>query len=404
MRLPTLIGLLVAGLLSISFAHAEDLTTQQKFDALAARGIFADVGASQPSQDQDMTRAQFARVAALLLGLDDTTSTPQTVTFTDVPTSNWVTEGFGTVGATGNFEGNGDSTFNPGGVMTLEQLARVLTEALGLPIDPDATVDGTASDWAQGHIAAAVKAGLLPSSGDYTQGATRADLVVAAFDSQQSGNPPAPVEETNQNGPEGGSSTPDLSEPLDFINQQPVLTPFAPIQPGTIADLDETVTALISPPSLGEDDSTGLLPTQVAMIENNTGNEVMMDDLLAQAIERQNNGTLTGFYAGGFTGDGGTVGGTIQLNAELGGGRDMFDGWMDFKTGGQGRMELLDIGTGSGVFANSSSSSGAGVSIGTQPVNSIVISGEFFGANADGDWMWQGVGVDGGGTFNATYR
>lgn len=406
MRLPTLIGLLVAGLLSISFAHAQDLTAQQKLDALTQQGIFSGVGGSQPSQDQDMTRAQFARVAALLVGLDTTSgNVPTTIQFSDVSSNDWTAQGVTQAAAAGYLSGNGDGAFAPSTEMTLEQLARVLTETLGLPVEPDATVDGTASDWAQGYVAAVISAGLFPSSGDYTEGATRADLVAAAFDVQQSlgaGTPAATVGNTDQSAP--GGSAPDLSGSMDFINQQSVLAPFAPIQPGTIAGLDQAVAALITPPDPGLDGSASVLPTQIAMAENNTGNEVMMDELLQQAIERQNNGTLTGFYAGGFTGDGGAVGGTIQLSAELGGGSGMFDGWMDFTKGGSGRVELLGIGAGSGVFSHSVSPPSGSVFIHDQSVDSVYINGAFSGSDAIGGWEANGSSIAVDGEFSAIYR
>src|SRR5690554_1337175 len=53
---------------SLAFAADETtLTAQQKYDALAAKGIFAGLADGSAGLDQNMNRAQFARVSALIL-------------------------------------------------------------------------------------------------------------------------------------------------------------------------------------------------------------------------------------------------------------------------------------------------------------------------------------------------
>lgn len=406
MRLPTLIGLLVAGLLSISFAHAQDLTAQQKFDALAAKGIFAGQGGTQASQDQDMTRAEFARVAALLLGLDGVSTTPTTVTFQDMSSGGWAAAEVQGVKAAGMLAGDAGNSFQSGADVTMEQLARILAETLGLDVDPDAQVPG-ASNWAQGYIAAALEAGLLPPTSDYTQAATRGDLVTAAFNAQERAQPGTLSVSAGTGVPGGRAGMPDLSGALTFINQQTVPLPTMPVIPQTISNLDQAVGALLPASGSGLGGATGVIPPgQLALDGNNPGNDIMLEELLKQAIGQQNNGTLTGFYAGGFTGDGGTVGGTIQLNAELGGGSGAFDGWMDFETGSSGRAALAGLGVDlSGNIVSSGPSPAPGVQIGGVGISEVGISGQFAGSSVvGGEWYWEGSSTSGIGTFDATYQ
>src|SRR5690606_33341733 len=132
---------------------------------LQAAGIFS--GSTDGGQlEQNMNRAQFARVAALLLGLEQGAGPPQNP-FTDVAAGDWYTV---EVAATGQWSTPLDGAFNPNGDISLEQLARVVVQALGLDqtMDRDAQVEG-ASDWAQAYVAAAIQAGLIPVVADYTQ-------------------------------------------------------------------------------------------------------------------------------------------------------------------------------------------------------------------------------------------
>lgn len=161
---------------SLAFA-ADELTTQQKYDALKTKGIFAGFPDGSAGLDQMMTRAQFAVIAAKVYD-KDFSSPPSTATFSDVPTSHWA---FAYVEATTPefFAGTGDGEFDPEANVTLEAMATVFVKALGLPT-PDATVEAT-SNWAGKFVKAALDAGLIPADVDYTQPAFRSDLVDTSY-------------------------------------------------------------------------------------------------------------------------------------------------------------------------------------------------------------------------------
>lgn len=94
MKLRRLTVLATIFALAVSYGHAQQ-TAQEKYDALAAKGIFAGIDSSA-GLDQNMNRAQFARVAALILGLEGIGSTDiKEVTarpFSDIELGTWYTQ------------------------------------------------------------------------------------------------------------------------------------------------------------------------------------------------------------------------------------------------------------------------------------------------------------------------
>src|SRR5690606_33699952 len=99
-------------------AFAAELTAQEKFEALKAEGIFTGVNdKGDAGLDQKMNRAQFARVAALILGLEGIGATDTKVVtekpFDDVELGRWYTEEVAAAKEAGLMVGNGDGTFDP---------------------------------------------------------------------------------------------------------------------------------------------------------------------------------------------------------------------------------------------------------------------------------------------------
>lgn len=161
-----------------SLASAADLTAQEKFDALKAKGIFAGMADGTAGLDQKMTRAQFARVAGLLQGLD-VDAAPTTTTFTDVKATHWAYQEVEAAVAAKILVGVGNNKFNPNGSITVQDLAVALANVLGLEKVEGATVEG-ASAYAAGYIKAVEAAGIvLPTT--YKEAATREMLVTASF-------------------------------------------------------------------------------------------------------------------------------------------------------------------------------------------------------------------------------
>ena len=180
---------------SLAFAAETELTAQQKYDALAAKGIFAGMADGSAGLDQAMTRAQFARVAALIKGLEGIGAPDTKVVtvkpFSDVELGQWYTEEVAAAKEDGIFVGNADGTFNPNGDITVQELSVVVVTLLGLEVVADAKVDG-AADWAAGYIKAIQDNG-LPFPTNYTEAATRADLASLAFTADAVINPDVKV-------------------------------------------------------------------------------------------------------------------------------------------------------------------------------------------------------------------
>ncbi|MEX1028540.1 MAG: S-layer homology domain-containing protein [Paenibacillaceae bacterium] len=157
-------------------------TAQEKYDALAAKGIFAGID-GEAALDQPMNRAQFARVAALILGLDgigETDTKEVTVKpFSDVELGLWYTEEIAAAKEAKIFVGNPDGTFNPTGDITVQELAVVVAGLLNLEEVEDAKVEG-AADWAAGEIQAILNAKIdFPTN--YKENAIRSDLASLAY-------------------------------------------------------------------------------------------------------------------------------------------------------------------------------------------------------------------------------
>ncbi|OMF25791.1 hypothetical protein BK133_20940 [Paenibacillus sp. FSL H8-0548] len=183
-----LIVLLMGTFLFPTIGNAEnttELTAQQKYDALAAKGIFAGIN-GEAALDQNMNRAQFARVAALILGLEGIGETDTKVVtekpFSDVELGLWYTEEIAAAKEAGIFVGNADGTFNPKGEIKVQEMAVVVGRMLELEKVEDAEVEG-AAPWAAGYIQA-IKDARVDFPTNYTDAATRADLVSVSFEAE----------------------------------------------------------------------------------------------------------------------------------------------------------------------------------------------------------------------------
>jgi hypothetical protein len=182
---------------SADFTDLKDLTADQKvkFDALISAGIFDGVSTNEFGIKQEMTRAQFAKVAALIFGLKVDTSL-KTSSFSDVKSDD-AANGFAVpyieaVKAAGITDGYAPGQFNPSGQVTKEQLAVFLVRGLGKDAEGKATpgvTDKTVSDWAKGYVALAIQLKLLSNNADGsfggTNAATRDLLVLGSYEAKQ---------------------------------------------------------------------------------------------------------------------------------------------------------------------------------------------------------------------------
>ncbi|OXL87033.1 hypothetical protein BCV73_31105 [Paenibacillus sp. SSG-1] len=171
---------------SVAFGDTA-VTPQQKFDALAAKGIFNGYPDKQAHLEKEMTRAEFAKVITKLLGLKEVTGT---LSYKDkgYDAKNWAVPYIEAVTAAGIMQGqdNVKKIFNYNGKVTIQEMATVLTRALKLEIP--ANPDNNAADWAKGYVQAAIDKGLISKDANFKANASRSQLVEAAYAIDQAAN------------------------------------------------------------------------------------------------------------------------------------------------------------------------------------------------------------------------
>jgi len=147
---------------SADFTDLKDLdaVTKAKFDAMIEAGVYDGIGEGKFGLTDEMTRAQFAKVAALIFGLK-VDSSLQTSSFIDVKAdaaNGYALPYIEAVKAAGITDGYGNGIFDPSGKVTKEQLAAFLVRGLGWEKDVygSAHVEGSVSDWAKGYVALAL--------------------------------------------------------------------------------------------------------------------------------------------------------------------------------------------------------------------------------------------------------
>ncbi|BBH23890.1 hypothetical protein Back11_52350 [Paenibacillus baekrokdamisoli] len=168
---------------SVAFAAdatttATEKTTQQKFDELKAAGVFTGYPGGGAGLENEMTRAEFAKVLAKIANLKDNAAAAKN--YSDVSKTHWAVGQIGSVTEAGFMTGVGASKFAPTGKVTLEQVAKIATLVGGIP-QLDKAVTGKVSPWAKGYVAAAIEAGLLPEAPSYQVNAKRGALVDVAY-------------------------------------------------------------------------------------------------------------------------------------------------------------------------------------------------------------------------------
>ncbi|WP_029195628.1 S-layer homology domain-containing protein, partial [Paenibacillus alginolyticus] len=220
---------------SADFTDLKDLdaATKAKFDAMISAGIFDGVTDTTFGLKDEMNRAQFAKVAALIMGLD-VNKDLQTSTFSDVSVTDAANgyalpyiEALKTAGVT---DGYAEGQYNPAGKVTKEQLATFLVRVLG----QDAAAKGktgtdtTVSDWAQGYVALALELKLLSNGTDGTFGgmanATRDLLVSGAYEAKQQYVPAGKVSVTGAKATGVQQVTVSFNKPVDTTKATVALT------------------------------------------------------------------------------------------------------------------------------------------------------------------------------------
>lgn len=165
---------------SVAFGADAKLTDEQQFNALKEAGILTGYPDGQSHLEKALTRAELAKIIVKSIGLEPVTGV---ATYKDknYTANHWAAPFIEAATQAGILNGK-DATkklFDPTGNVTVQELAKVLVTALKLEVPTDA--NNTASEWAKGYVAAAVKAGYLQEGINYQANASRSQAVVAAY-------------------------------------------------------------------------------------------------------------------------------------------------------------------------------------------------------------------------------
>ncbi len=264
---------------SADFSDLKDLdaATKAKFDALINAGIFDGVSDTTFGLKDEMNRAQFAKVAALIFGLQVDTKL-KTSSFSDVKADD-AANGYAlpfieAVKSAGITNGVSEGKFNPAGTVTKEQLATFLVRGLGVEDKVSSTPgvnDSTVSDWAKGYVALALELKLLKGDADGkfggTTNATRDLLVLGAYEAKD-------VYESQLSASPTPSATPTVSPsptPTATPTSTPVPTPAPTSAP--VSTQTPTSTPVSTPTSTPVSTPTGTAvttPTPTATVTPET--------------------------------------------------------------------------------------------------------------------------------------
>ncbi|WP_426445432.1 S-layer homology domain-containing protein [Paenibacillus sp. S-38] len=155
-----------------------DAALRAKIDALLKAGVLEGPGPDTFGIQENLTRAQFAKVLAGIYGIPVDHSLTAS-TFTDVQpddqANGWALPYIEAAKKAGLVNGKSDTLFDPGAQLTLGEIAAALLRGIG--VTPD--VQGT--PWYQDAIREAASHHMLPDGADGSRTATRADLVAGAY-------------------------------------------------------------------------------------------------------------------------------------------------------------------------------------------------------------------------------
>lgn len=159
-----------------------DIGLKSKIDTLLSKGIFDGVSSDSFGISQNMTRAQFAKVAALIFELQ-VDSNNQTSSFSDVRVNDaaygWAIPYIEAARKAGLIDGITDTTFAPGDNVTIGQLDTVFVKGLGKKVQVNTT------PWYADAVQQAKDLSIHPEGTSGDAAAARSDLVVGAYGSWQ---------------------------------------------------------------------------------------------------------------------------------------------------------------------------------------------------------------------------
>jgi len=182
-------GLYAVMLREVTFPDIRSHWARQAVETLAARGIVDGKTGESFDPNGLLTRAEFAKMLVLALGLEVESSAPSP--FADVPDGAWYVSAVKAASEAGLVTGD-SGRFRPEEPMTREQMAAVLVRAVGMrggDVEEGADLSGfrdaaSVSGWAREAISRAVGLKLIEGSGDalHPQGTTtRAQAAVVIY-------------------------------------------------------------------------------------------------------------------------------------------------------------------------------------------------------------------------------
>ncbi|MBG9794210.1 S-layer glycoprotein [Paenibacillus dendritiformis] len=166
---------------NVAFGAEAAKTTQEKFDALKEAGIFSGYpGTNDAKLEQNLTRAEFAKVVVKALGLKEVEGVYSYKDKNYGP-KHWAAKYIEAVTAEGLMQGINASKqlFGTNDNITIQEAAKVLV--LGYKFDIPENAENNASDWAKKYFQAAVDAGLFSKDANPKANATRGQLVEAVY-------------------------------------------------------------------------------------------------------------------------------------------------------------------------------------------------------------------------------
>ncbi|ETT79478.1 S-layer domain-containing protein [Paenibacillus sp. FSL R7-277] len=174
---------------SVAFGETAKVTSQQAFDALAAKGVVNGFPDGKAHLDKDLTRGEFAKIVTKLFGLTEVTGK---LSYNDkgYNAKNWAVPYIEAVTAAGLMQGQDTvkGIFNYNGKVTVEEVAKVL--AIALKLEQPTTTDNSASVWAKGYAQAVINAGLVEKTANFKANALRSLVVETAYYADQIGKVP----------------------------------------------------------------------------------------------------------------------------------------------------------------------------------------------------------------------
>ncbi|UJF32984.1 S-layer homology domain-containing protein [Paenibacillus hexagrammi] len=176
---------------SASFTDLQDIDAglKAKIDAMLEAKIFEGVSEDSFGIHENMTRAQFAKVATLIFGIE-VDHTVKVSSFADVhaddPANGWAIPYIEAAKKAGLIDGITDTTFAPGDQVTTGQLDTILLKGLGKKVSM------TESPWYADAVKQATGLGIHPAGKAGDTAADRSDLVTSSYATNEQIKPTTP--------------------------------------------------------------------------------------------------------------------------------------------------------------------------------------------------------------------